>query len=129
MNRFNEYMANHFRSCRVIARAHDECRDRSVTIHAMPGFYDVVGVTDGTDAWVAPASAGLFFKTATGDCADLMRRLKAGEPLPPVPALKEAAITTEVPPCENLAPRRPRARLEVPQQQEEQPARRQRVRL
>lgn len=86
MNRFNEYMGAHFQQggCRLIARARDECRQRDVRIYAMPGYWDVVGVSDGTDAWIAPASAGLFFQTATGDCADIMRRLKAGEPIPRV---------------------------------------------
>lgn len=87
MSKFNVYLNTHFKGsgCRLIARAFDDCRNRRVEIHAMPGHYDVVGVTDGTDAWVAPASAGLFFKTASGDCADIMRRLQAGEDLPPVP--------------------------------------------
>jgi hypothetical protein len=44
MNRFNEYMSSNFRSggCRLIARARDNCRNRDVTIHAMPGYWDVV---------------------------------------------------------------------------------------
>lgn len=120
MSRFNTYLNTHFKSggCRLIARAHDRCRDRPVTLHAIPGFWDCVGVSDGTDAWIAPASAGLFFGTATGDCADLMRRLQAGEELPPVP---------DAPP-----PRRARVRLETdpqPAAPAAQPARRERVRL
>lgn len=89
MNRFNEFMGSHFKSsgCRLIARARDTCRNRDVSIFALPGYWDVVGVSDGTDAWVAPASAGVFFGTATGDCADLMKRLKAGEALPVPPPL------------------------------------------
>lgn len=114
MNRYNEYMHTHFRSggCRLIARAHDDCRNRDVTIHAMPGYFDVVGVSDGTDAWVAPASAGLFFKTATGDCAELMRMLKAGDALPPVPALRARTRVHLDDPQPQPAVRRPRAHLE-----------------
>lgn len=114
MNRFNEFMNSHFQysGCRLIANAYDTCRNRKVKIYAMPGYFDVVGVTDGTDSWVAPASAGLFFGTASGDCADLMRRLKAGQPLPPVPDAPSS---------------RPRVRLDDPQPPT--PARRQRVRI
>lgn len=87
MGKFTAFMNSHFASsgCRLIARAHDKCRNRNVSIYALPGYWDCVGVSDGTDAWIAPASAGLFFGTATGDCADLMRRLQAGEELPPIP--------------------------------------------
>jgi hypothetical protein len=94
--RFNNYMAVHFTNCRLIARAYDNCRGREVTLHAIPGEWDVVGVSDGTDAWIAPASAGLFFATATGNCADLLRRLKAGETLPPVPDAPNGRARTRV---------------------------------
>lgn len=124
MNRFNEYLAHHFKhgGCRLIARAHDRCRDRRVELYAVPGHWDVVGVSDGTDAWIAPCSAGLFFATASGDCADLMRRLQAGEELPPIPDAPPRARTrarlpeTDHPPAATAAPqpspeRRTRARL------------------
>lgn len=95
MSRFNPYLTNHFQGngCRLIARAHDDCRGRDVRLYAVPGYWDCVGVTDGTDAWIAPASAGLFFRTATGDCADLLRRLQAGDELPPVPDYPKGAAT------------------------------------
>lgn len=87
MGMYTTFINTHFQGsgCRLIARAYDKCRGRRVTLHAIPGYWDRVGVTDGTDSWIAPASAGLFFGTATGDCADLMRRLQAGEQLPPIP--------------------------------------------
>jgi hypothetical protein len=85
MGKFTTFMNAHFKSsgCRLIARAFDKCRSRRVELYAVPGYWDCVGVSDGTDAWIAPATAGLFFGTATGDCADLMRRLQAGEELGP----------------------------------------------
>src|SRR3954463_522104 len=85
--RFNHYLNAHFQQgeCRLIAHARDECRQRDVRLYAIPGFWDVVGVTDGTDAWIAPAAAAPFFKTATGDVADIMRKLRNGDSLPPVP--------------------------------------------
>jgi hypothetical protein len=85
VSKFNHYMNSHFSGCRLIARARDTCRERDVTIHQIPGYWDVVGVSDGTDAWVAPTSTGPFFKTATGDVTKIMRALEAGEELPPVP--------------------------------------------
>lgn len=97
MNRFNAYMNSHFSGCRLLARARDVARNRDVTIHQIPGFWDVVGVSDGVESWVAPTSTGSFFKTATGDVADIMRRLQAGEPVGSVPELptKRARIALE----------------------------------
>lgn len=116
--RFNHYLASHFKSagCQLIARAYDDCRSRQVELHRMPGEWDVVGVTDGTDAWIAPTAASPFFRTATGDVADIMRRLRAGDPLPPVP--------------EPGAPKRQRRRLDAEPAPEPEPQpRRSRVRL
>lgn len=110
--RFNQYMNAHFAGCRLLARARDECRNRDVSLFQVPGHWDVVGVTDGTDSWIAPTSAGPFFKTATGDVADIMRRLQAGEELPPPPDAprKRARLVLEddAPP----PPRKPRQRIE-----------------
>lgn len=87
MNRFNVYLNTHFQGsgCRLIARARDTCRSRDVRLYAVPGHFNVVGVSDGIDAWIAPVSAGPFFKTATGDVAKIMQALQAGEPPPQVP--------------------------------------------
>lgn len=60
MGRFNQYMNNHFRGCTLLAEAYDNCRHRDVKLHAMPGQLECVGVSDGTDAWIAPVSASLF---------------------------------------------------------------------
>lgn len=122
MGKFTPYMKDHFAGlgCRLIARAYDKHRERRVTIHAVPGYYDCVGVSDGTDAWIAPASAGLFFGTATGDCADLMRRLQAGEPLPPIsdfPHAKQPRVSLEDQ-DENTQPRPSRARLALQDDEE-----------
>lgn len=85
MSKYNHYLMGHFGSCRLIARAFDDCRNRQVKLYAMPGIYDAVGVTDGTDAWIAPAAASPFFRTSTGDVTAIMRRLAAGEDPGPVP--------------------------------------------
>jgi hypothetical protein len=127
MGLFTSYLNSHFKSggCRLIARAHDKCRDRRVTLHAIPGFWDCVGVSDGTDAWVAPASAGLFFATATGDCADIMRRLQAGEELPPVPDWPEQKRARL--PLEDEPAPRPRAGRQAVEAEEMTPRRSSRV--
>lgn len=122
MGLYTHYFATHFKGsgCRLIARAYDKCRNRRVELHAIPGYHDRVGVSDGTDCWIAPVSAGLFFGTATGDCADIMRRLQAGEELGPVPdwpdvdptAKKSARVPLEDEELPVRAPTRSRIALE-----------------
>ena len=123
MSRFNTYINTHFSSCRVIARAFDDCRGREVTLHQIPGHWDAVGVTDGTDAWVAPAAAAPFFRTATGNVAEILRRLQAGEPLPEIPDApprKRQRVRLDDPPASSqpaatpqptATERRPRVRI------------------
>lgn len=108
MNRFNEYMANHFGSCKLLAHADDLHRNRKVKIYAIPGWWDVVGVTDGVEAWIAPVSPSLFSVNVTR----LIEDMHAGRPLPK----PEAAAET-------------RRRRVVLIDQEPQPVRRQRVQL
>lgn len=78
MNRFNEYMANHFGSCKLLAYAQDLHRNRKVKIYLVPGHVDVCGVTDGVDAWVAPVSPNLF----SVNVSRLYEDLAAGKTLP-----------------------------------------------
>lgn len=59
-NRFNHYFNTHFSSCVLLAHAHDPYRQRDVQLRLLPGEFDVVGVTDGTDAWVAPVVGDSF---------------------------------------------------------------------
>lgn len=118
MNRFNHYMNSHFSGCRLLARAHDDCRNRRVTIHQVPGHWDVVGVSDGTDSWIAPVTAGAFFRTATGDVADIMRRLQAGEEVgavPDAPKRSRIALVDEEEP-------QPRPRRRILEEAAQQPA-------
>lgn len=60
MSRYNHHFQNHFSSCRLLAKAHDPYRQRNVELRMLPGEFDVVGVTDGTDAWVAPVAGDPF---------------------------------------------------------------------
>jgi hypothetical protein len=50
---FNTYMNNHFTGCIRIAETRDPHRDRPISLFAIPGETDVVGISDGTDAWIA----------------------------------------------------------------------------
>lgn len=54
------WMNCHFDNCLHLASTRDPYRDRDVRIYALPGEFDVVGVSDGTDAWIAPVSANPF---------------------------------------------------------------------
>lgn len=97
MNRYNRYMSNHFSECRLLAHAHDNARDRAVQIHLIPGEFAVVGITDGTDAWIAPVVQGsMYFKRV--DVWQMLQDLQAGKELPsptPVSARRRVAIEDE----------------------------------
>ncbi len=60
MNRYNVMMNSHFSSCVLLAKAHDPYRNRDVQIRMIPGDFSIVGVTDGTDAWICPTSIDPF---------------------------------------------------------------------
>lgn len=79
MSRYNHYFASFFAGCRVIAQGRDEHRNRDVTVHLLPGEFDVVGIQDGVDAWIAPVSV------APSALFDRVRRaifaLKEGKPI------------------------------------------------
>lgn len=80
MNRFNQYMMSHFRDCRLLASAYDHCRHRAVRLYHIPGEFAFVGVTDGTDAWVAPVVADPF----SVHVGRLLAAIQAGAPMPRV---------------------------------------------
>lgn len=89
---FKYHINNHFAGCHVLGLAKDEHRNRDVKVFALPGVFDVVGVFDGTDAWIAPVIADPFN-------IDIKKRLEdyaAGRPprlrrMPP-PEVTEQAI-------------------------------------
>lgn len=82
MSRYNNYFANDFGSCRLLAYAFDHCRNRQVRIFLMPGEIECVGISDGTDKWIAPVSDTLF----SVNIKNMLRDLQDGIPLPhPVP--------------------------------------------
>lgn len=78
--KFNHLMNSHFQAsgCRLLGEGFDVHRERQVRIYALPGYTDVIGLTDGTDAWIAPAIVGTYFGV---DLNEQVRRLQAGQPL------------------------------------------------
>lgn len=99
MSRFNHHFNNHFSSCKLLAEAHDPHRNRDVSVYLIPGTVEVVGVSDGVDAWVAPALAHCF----SVNIPDLLRKLSVGEFTGPVrrqapmPAKRERRALVEAP--------------------------------
>lgn len=69
--RYNHHFANHFGSCRLLYEGRDPHRGRDVQVRLIPGEFDVVGVTDGVDAWVASTA------TAPSEMFDKVRRIIA----------------------------------------------------
>lgn len=60
MSRYNDLFRSHFAGCVLLAKAHDPYRQRNVELRMVPGQFDVVGVSDGTDAWIAPVAGDPF---------------------------------------------------------------------
>lgn len=83
---------SHFSTCRLLAEAYDPYRKREVKLYALPGEFSYVGVSDSTDAWVAPASASIF----SVDVVRLLDKIRAGEdPRPVVARLRVRVPVTE----------------------------------
>ncbi len=84
MTRFNRYFANDFSGCRLIAYGYDVYREREVRVYLMPGDYENVGMTDGTDKWIAPTVADPFGNKGL-NIARLVKDISEGkEVAPPV---------------------------------------------
>lgn len=58
--RFNQYFANHFGGCLLLTTTYDPHRQRKVELRMIPGEFTFVGVTDGTDCWIAPVISDPF---------------------------------------------------------------------
>ena len=106
MSRFNRFMEAHFAGCRLLAKARDNCRNRDVSIYQVPGEFETVGVSDGTDCWMAPVAADPF-SVSVKRILDDLREGKSPAPV--------------------ISTKRTRVRVDAPQ--DEQPKERTRVRL
>ena len=120
--RFNHLFASQFGSCRLLKKGHDPHRNRDVRIYALPGEFEIVGMTDGVDCWVAPVATGFL-----EDVRKLLARIRAGEDVRAVeddrpPARRRINVsegqsptgrmTTAQPEIQNL-PGAPTAKLEM----------------
>lgn len=79
-NRFNTYMTSHFSGCRLLANAVDPYRNSQVKLYALPGEFDLVGVTDGTDAWMAPVSGDPFSVSVKRIMSDIREGKEVASP-------------------------------------------------
>ncbi len=77
ISNFKYHMTNRFAGCVHIATTHDPYRNRVVQIFAMPGDFELVGIYDGVDRWVAPVSAEPFVNFGVKVKA-LLESLRAG---------------------------------------------------
>lgn len=92
MARFNEYFKNHWDGCRLLAEARDNHRNRDVRIFMVPGEFDIVGVSDGTDAWVAPVAIDPFSVSVKR----ILEDIRAGKDPRAVIARKRRTIAANV---------------------------------
>lgn len=58
MNRFNEMMSAHFKGYPCVYEMRDENRSRTLRVFDV-GHSEVVGLSDGTDSWMASSSGAL----------------------------------------------------------------------
>jgi hypothetical protein len=77
MSSFKHWMSVKFEGCRHIASTHDPYRKRDVKVFAMPGDFELVGISDGTDSWIAPVSANPFVSQGI-DVKKLLSQLREG---------------------------------------------------
>ena len=90
--KYNVYFANHFRDCRLLVRGYDPHRQRQVEVRLIPGEWDVVGISDGVDAWVAPVVVDSpLFQKARHAMADI----RAGKDPKPLEARRRVLIDDE----------------------------------
>lgn len=99
MSRFNTYMNTHFAGCRLLAEGFDACRNREARAFLIPGYFEDVGFTDGTDAWVVPLAA----ESCTG-AGNLMKGVNLRE-------LVGRILNGESPPVQRMAPQSSRRRI------------------
>lgn len=99
--RFNEHLRSHFGSCRRLAKARDEHRNRDVTLFLIPGEFDIVGVSDGVDAWVSPVAINPF----SVNVSRILRDIQEGREPVLEPSLRRRASPYATTPAPTLQKR------------------------
>lgn len=113
--KYNRYFADGFRSCRLLATGHDPHRNRQVQVRMIPGEYELVGMHDGVDSWVAPVISPFLHHVKR--CLDEI--LKGGNPAPILlggeakPAARKRVVIKEPEP--EIKPRARRVLIEEPE--------------
>lgn len=92
---YKHHLTSHWAGCRLLAETRDHCRKRDVRLYLIPGEFDHIGVTDGTDAWVAPANVHSLFGV---DVRVLLQRIRSGEDVKPVQSLVRARVRVQASP-------------------------------
>lgn len=86
---YKHHLTNHWAGCRLLAKTRDNCRNRDVQLFLIPGDFDYVGVTDGTDAWVAPSHVPSIFGV---DVKPLLDQIRKGVDVRPVENMSRARV-------------------------------------
>lgn len=105
---WKHYMNSGYAGCQLLAYARDHVRMRDVRIYKIPGEFDDVGITDGTDTWIAPVKADVF----SVNVKRLMDDIAAGKQIPkpePLVQSRRRQLLVEEPPQD--APKRSRRAL------------------
>jgi hypothetical protein len=77
--RYNHHLQNHFKSCRLLKRGRDPHRERDVEYRLLPGEFEVVGIFDGVDSFVAQVS-----KEFMPDIFRIMEQIREGQDPPAI---------------------------------------------
>lgn len=88
MNRYNTYLTDHFRGCKLLAETFDPYRKRQVKLYQIPNYWDVVGVSDGAESWIAPV-AGDPLRV---NIERILRDIQEGKRVVPVQGTRRARI-------------------------------------
>jgi len=78
VNRFNDFMASHFKGHTCVYEMQDPHRSRTLRVFNV-GSDEVCGLTDGTDAWMAPLNSSLngqSFRTLLANTTGVRPRAK-----------------------------------------------------
>jgi hypothetical protein len=108
MAAWKNYLNSHFSGCRKVAEGFDPHRQREIKVYAIPGEFDCVGQSDGTDAFIVPLSTPFM-----SNVAKAMKALLAGEDI--------GVVQLEHKKPEGFKSPRKRVVVGAPQQQQELP--------
>ena len=103
------HQKNNFAQCRHIANAYDPHRHRDVRLYHIPGDFTIVGVSDGTDTWIAPTSCNPF----SVDVVRLYERIRNGEILEAPNQVRKRVLVNPIPSQVPSTPTTTRTRIHV----------------